>query len=204
MIMRAGILLTAVVLLVGCTSVVTVEGSLPTPKVHQLPAHVGVYFPDSFREYVHAEKVPDQGGSWRISIGEQNVRFFERLLPAMFESVKPVPEPPLEPSVMSGLDGVIVPRITKYGFLIPASSGLNFYSASIHYEITILDANGEKVGAWTIVGYGKSEAATFGHEQAVKEATLLAIRDGGARLAIELVDRPQVAAWLGLGEKDAE
>ena len=185
-------------LLSACTQNVTVEGSLPTPKVRQLPVDVGVYYSETFKAFQHEERVPEDG-TWKIAIGEQNVNFFRRLLPAMFDSVTEVDSPD---SSGDRFDGLIVPKIVKYGFLTPTVSGLNFFSASIHYEITILGAGGEKVGAWTIVGYGKSEAGTLSSGgDAVMEATLLAIRDGGARIAIELVEQPQVAAWLGMGEE---
>ena len=199
---RATAAIAVTLLLASCTKTVQVEGSLPTPKVRQLPAEVGVYYSDAFRAFMHEERVPENG-TWKIAIGEQNVRFFRRLLPAMFDSVTEVASPEL--AATGGFDGTIVPEVVKYGFLTPNVSGLNFFSASIHYEITILDANGEKVGAWTIVGYGKSEAGVLsGGREAVMDATLLAIRDGGARLAIELIERPKVVAWLGLGEEDGE
>ena len=199
---RATAVFVGALLLSSCTKTVQVEGSLPTPRVRQLPAEVGVYYSDAFRAFQHEERVPEDG-TWKIAIGDQNVRFFRRLLPAMFDSVTEVSSPEL--AAEDRFDGVIVPEIVKYGFLTPTVSGLNFFSASIHYEITMLDDKGEKVGAWTIVGYGKSEAGALSSRRAaVMEATLLAIRDGGARLAIELVDRPKVVAWLGLGEEERE
>lgn len=191
--------LAGVLMLSSCTKTVLVEGSLPTPKVRQLPAEVGVFYSEAFRGFEHEERVPEDG-TWKIALGDQNVKFFRRLLPAMFDSVTEVNSP--DAAAAEGYDGVIVPEIKKYGFLTPTVSGLNFFSASIHYEITILDASGEKVGSWTIVGYGKSEASVLSSRRdAVMEATLLAIRDGGARLAIELVERPKVVAWLGMGDQ---
>lgn len=191
--------LAGVLMLSSCTKTVLVEGSLPTPKVRQLPAEVGVFYSEAFRGFEHEERVPEDG-TWKIALGDQNVKFLRRLLPAMFDSVTEVNSP--DAAAAEGYDGVIVPEIKKYGFLTPTVSGLNFFSASIHYEITILDASGEKVGSWTIVGYGKSEASVLSSRRdAVMEATLLAIRDGGARLAIELVERPKVVAWLGMGDQ---
>ena len=41
----------------------------------------------------------------------------------------------------------------------------------------------------------------FSSDDAINEATVLAIRDGGARIAIELIDQPAVQAWLqSIGE----
>ena len=97
---------------------------------------------------------------------------------------------------MASLDGVFIPRIEKYGFLTPGISGLKFYSASIEYRIALYDKAGQKVGDWNIIGYGKSEGGMFTADEAINEATVLAIRDGGARIAIELIDQPSVRAWI--------
>jgi len=179
----------------GCTTTVTVEGSVPTPLVEKMPARVGVYYSPDFKSFRHEESIA-QRGSYQIDFGKQNLTFFRNLMSAMFESVVEVPEPPLSASQMQGLDGVVVPEVVKYGFLPPAISGLNFYSASIHYRITLYDSHGKKVRDWTMVGYGKSEGGLFGGEEALGDATLLAIRDGGARLAIDFPKDPAVLAWL--------
>ena len=36
----------------------------------------------------------------------------------------------------------------------------------------------------------------FTSDEAINEATVLAIRDGGARIAIELIDQPAVREWM--------
>ena len=105
---------------------------------------------------------------------------------------------------MKNLDGVFVPTIKKYGFLTPSISGLKFYSASIEYSVAMFNKVGAKIGDWSIVGYGKSEGGMFSSDDAVNEATVLAIRDGGARIAIELIDQPAVQAWLQSIDKSIE
>lgn len=189
-------------LVAGCTTNVTVEGSVPTPLVAKLPARVGVYYSPDFRSFQH-EEVIEQQGTYKVDLGAQNLVFFRNLMDAMFESAVEVDDAIFEsedkPSprrmAEAGLDGVIVPEIEKYGFLTPFISGLNFYSASIHYRVTLYDARGEKVGTWTLVGYGKAEGSVFGANEALGEATLLAIRDGGARIAIDIPAEPAVVAW---------
>jgi hypothetical protein len=190
--------ITALVLLIalsGCSTSVTVEGTIPTPLISKLPAKVGVYYSEEFKSYKHEEVIKERG-TWRIDLGAQNLGFFRRLMATMFEETTEVAEPPLGEDKMSALDGVLVPEIVKYGFLTPEISGLNFYSASIHYRIALYDKLGEKVGDWSIVGYGKSEVGVFNRDGALEEATLLAIRDGGARIAIDIPRDPKVLAWL--------
>lgn len=185
--------------LAGCATNVTVEGRVPTPLVAEIPATVGVHYSENFRSFRH-EEVIEQRGTWRVDLGKQNLEFFRNLFNAMFDSVKEIEELPATEAQVRGLDGLIVPRIVKYGFLTPGISGLNFYSASIEYEISLYDREGNKLGAWNVVGYGKSEAGVFGHGEALGNATMLAIRDGGARIAIELPDQPFVAQWLDMDE----
>ena len=179
----------------SCTTSVVVEGSVPTPLVNKIPARIGVYFADEFRYFRHKEEIKE-AGTWDIDLGSQNLTFFANLLDSLFTTVVEVREPPLTPEEMTDLDGVIVPRIEKYGFLTPSISGLKFYSASIEYRIALYDKAGEKIGDWNIIGYGKSEGGMFAADEAINEATVLAIRDGGARIAIELIDQPAMRDWM--------
>jgi hypothetical protein len=187
--------LALIVSLGGCTTNVVVEGSVPTPLVVKIPAVIGVHFSDEFKTFKYKE-VMRETGTWKIDLGEQNLSFFRNLLSSMFTSVEEVSEPPFQSGEMQDLDGVIVPRIVKYGFLTPAISGLKFYSASIQYQILLYNSSGEVIGDWNIVGYGKSEGGSFGADDALGDATMLAIRDGGARIAIEMSQQPQVVAWI--------
>ncbi len=179
----------------GCTTSVMVEGTVPTPLVAKMPARVGLYFSPDFKSFRHEETI-EQRGSYQVDMGQQNLTFFRNLMKAMFESTVEVDEPLLPSETATGIDGVIVPEILKYGFLTPAVSGLNFYSASIHYRVALFDVAGNKVGDWTLVGYGKAEGGVFSGSDALREATLLAIRDGGARIAIDLPLEPAVVDWL--------
>lgn len=171
------------------------EGSVPTPLVNKIPARVGVFYSEEFRSFRHKEEIRE-AGNWDIDLGPQNLTFFSNLLDSLFLDVEQVREPPLTAEEMADLDGVVVPRIEKYGFLTPSISGLKFYSASIEYRIALYNSAGEKIGDWNIIGYGKSEGGMFTADEAINEATVLAIRDGGARIAIELIDQPAVREWM--------
>ena len=181
-----------VMLQAGCfTTSVTVAGSLPTPLVKRIPANIGIYYSDEFKSFEHKEALPESG-SYRIDLGDQNLGFFRNLLGAMFEEVVEVNQTTTPEG--SDLDAILIPEIIKYGFLVPSVSTLTFYEASIEYQITLLDSDGNDLGKLRIVGYGKAEGTIFGGGEAVGEATMLAIRDGGARIATEL--SPRIAALL--------
>ena len=189
------IIISILSLIQSCTTSVIVEGSVPTPLINKISARVGVYYAEDFRNFRHREEI-NEAGSWDIDLGTQNLSFFSNLMDSLFASVAEVGEPPLTTEEMVDLDGIVVPKIEKYGFLTPSISGLKFYSASIEYRIALYDREGEKIGDWNIVGYGKSEGGMFSADEAINEATVLAIRDGGARIAIELIDQPAVRDWV--------
>ena len=189
------IIFSTLVLVQSCTTSVLVEGSVPTPLVDKIPVRIGIYYSEEFRNFRHREEI-QEAGTWDIDLGSQNLSFFSNLMGSLFTTVAEVQEPPLTAEEMAELDGIIVPKIAKYGFLTPSISGLKFYSASIEYRIALYDKEGQKIGDWNIVGYGKSEGGMFSADEAINEATVLAIRDGGARIAIELVNQPAVRDWL--------
>ncbi|MFT4798269.1 MAG: hypothetical protein ACJAXW_003323 [Candidatus Azotimanducaceae bacterium] len=181
--------------LTGCTTTVVVEGSVPTPLVRKIPARIGIYYGEDFKTFQHTEALEAEG-TWKINFGDQNLTFFRNLMESLFESVTELPNPQPGPETAATIDAVLIPQIVKYGFLTPGLSGLNFFSASIHYRITMVDMAGNELADWTVVGYGKSEGGVFGGDSALGEATMLAIRDGGARISIDLTDQPEVAKWI--------
>lgn len=181
--------------LAGCTSSVEVRGSLPSPLVAKIPARVGIHYPDEFRNYRHEEDI-EGAGSWGVEIGTQNHAFFSNLFAALFREARELSEASLATEEAAGLDGLLIPYIEKYGFLIPSLSGLNFISASIDYRLALYDRAGEKVAEWRFVGYGKQQGGNFRAEDALNDATRLAIRDGGARIAIDFAQQPAVQKWL--------
>ncbi len=197
-------LVLGVILSSGCNTSVTVEGSLPTPVVQKLPLNIGVYYPADFRSFTHQEKIQEQG-TWKVAMGTQNLQFFQGMFAAMFDRVTEIQqlELPSEKAVGSApvripenLDGVIVPDIVKYGFLTPRILGQNFFAASIHYRIRIYDKSGNLVVNWIGVGYGKSPGSAFGSSEALGNATTLAIRDGGAKIVMDVLRSPAALKWL--------
>lgn len=200
---RTLFILLIALMVTSCTTSVVVEGTVPTPLVQKIPARMGVYYPEDFRNFRYQEVIRD-AGTWNIDLGSQNLSFFKNLTDALFTSAQEVHEPPLTTEEMRELDGIMIPYIEKFGFLTPSISGLKFYSASIEYRIVLYNKTGQKIGDWNIVGYGKSEGGMFTGDEAINEATVLAIRDGGARIAIELIDQPAVQDWLRQVHNSAE
>lgn len=190
-------------LLVGCSRTVVVSGTVPTPLVAQLPVRLGVYYSDSFKTYSYDESLKNEG-SWRIDLGQQNVLFFRQLFTTLFREVIELDATQLSLEAIQelGLDGVLVPEIEEYGFLTPGISGLKFYSASVKYKLGLLNRQAGSVGEWQVVGYGKSEGGSFQGGQAINNATLLAIRDGGARIAINFPRQDFVRGYFATIDRE--
>jgi hypothetical protein len=189
------LILAATLTLASCTTNVVVEGTVPTPLVRKVPVNVGVFYGENFKNFQHTEDL-DTEGTFKINLGDQNLTFFQNLMTSMFDQVQILNDPEPMSAKEAGLDAIVIPKIEKYGFLTPGLSGLKFFSASIHYRITMMDTEGNQLADWTVVGYGKGEGGVFSSDDALGEATMLAIRDGGARISIGLPQQPKVAEWV--------
>lgn len=190
--LRAAWLCLACLLLPGCTTSVSVEGSLPVPVVAKLPVRAGIYLSEAFRTYRYQEDV-DATNRVDIELGRQNTLFFTRLFEAMFAETVFLDEPAAEEG---SVDLIVAPQIDQFGFLSPSITGLNFYAASIHYKMNLLTPGGQPIVSWVVVGYGKSPSALFGAAQALNDATMTAIRDGGARIATGTAAQEEFSLWL--------
>ena len=197
--MLAGALMVWVSLLMSaCSTSVQVAGDVPTLLVPALSRHVTYVEPKDLVAYVHEEKL-HRGGEWLIALGQMNQVFFRQLMASMFTTVTRIEtvEPGFLPAVEGeDHDGMIRIDLVEYGFLTPELSGLNFYSASAKYRVELADATSQSLGVWQVVGYGKAEAGAFQASEAVNAATVMAIRDAGARIALELPDQSFFSAWL--------
>lgn len=182
----------------SCSTSVQVAGEVPTLLVPALARQVTYVEPIDMVSYVHDEKLP-RGGDWSIAIGQMNQAFFRQLMSSMFESVTRLAasdESSQDGPIAVDSDGMIRIDLVEYGFLTPELSGLNFYSASAKYRIELADASNQSLGVWQVVGYGKAEAGAFQAGEAVNTATVMAIRDAGARIALELPEQGFFKDWL--------
>lgn len=178
----------------GCSNVVPVTGTTPAPLIGTLPVTMGVVYDDGFRNYVY-EQHPDEGGKWRIELGDLNIQFFDRVFSTMFSSVVTVPGTPLTENPR-GVQAVLYPTIEEYGFLTPRDSGLRFYAVSIKYRVQMYTPEGELIAAWPIVAYGKSPAKGLTGRDSLQDATRLAIRDGAAAMVLDFHKQPTIRDWL--------
>jgi hypothetical protein len=56
----------------------------------------------------------------------------------------------------------------------------------IRYRIKIFDSQGNQIANWPISAYGKSLTTTFGSDQALRRAAVLAMRDAAALVILQM------------------
>ena len=174
----------ALALLVGCsTKVVVPDQSIPEPLIAQLPLSVGARYPESFENFVHEETVIGKD-TWEIDLGRSNRLLFDKLFGSMFSGfqVLTAEEDPAD----YGLDALIEPTIDAFEFSVPEQSQTDAFAVWIRYRIRVFDRNGDQIANWPISAYGKSMTTTFGGDDALRRAAVLAMRDAAALIILQM------------------
>lgn len=186
--------------LAGCgPHVVTMQAldEFPAPLVDRLPVAIGVYFPPEFASFTHKEKRPKPSSDeWTINLGHPQVQAFRSILGGSFRELRELDAPG---TGASGLSAIIVPRIAEFQFALPADTRAKVFEIWIKYDLEILDSRAESIGHWHFTAYGKTPTAVLTSDtDAIRAATVVALRDAGASLITGLQSDPRIRAWLGL------
>jgi len=174
------------VTIAGCmTTRFEPKPSIPRPLITQIPVVVGIYMSPEFRNAVHAEE--RDGAKYEVVLGKPQSEGFERLMNAMFTRTVQVSAPNAGASTDSQIRGVLEPVLEDYSFVTPRDAGARIFAVSLKYRINGYDPNGKMFDSWTFTGYGSVPAPTLpgSSAQPLQEATALAMRDAGAKLAAE-------------------
>ncbi len=166
---------------------------IPDPLIAQMPLSVGIRFPAAFDNFVHEERVIGKE-TWKIDLGKSNKLLFTKLFGAMFSKIQVVGE---ESDIAAlGIDAVIEPGIDAFEFSVPEQSQTDAFAVWIRYRIKIFDNAGTQVANWPISAYGKSQSSTFGGDQALQRAAVLAMRDAAALVILQM-DKATGISQLG-------
>lgn len=176
---------------------------IPQPLVSQIPIVVGLYMPPEFREKVHREE--RYGSSYEIAIGKAQTAGFERLMKAMFQEVIPVTGTDAASQVDPRMRGVIEPVLEDFSFITPRDAGSPFYAVSVKYRLNGYNKEGQLFESWSFTGYGSVPAPTMPQPgtEVLKEATRIAMRDAGAKMAAEFREQAVVRGLLPPAEGTA-
>lgn len=182
-----------ITLLIGCSTNVTVNGDYPAALVARQPLSVGLVLDDSFSSYRFTSE-KDNRQPVSMALGESQVQLFNRVFTDMFQSSATLPA---RPSGQSNLDLVIVPEITEVQLATPMETQLNVYEVWLKYNLKVYDGNGQPVADWMMSAYGKTQSRFLkSDEEALNQATVMALRDAGARLLTGFQQIPDIRQWL--------
>ena len=98
--------------------------------------------------------------------------------------------------------GIIAPSIEEVQFAIPKQTGSEFYEVWISYRLDLYDTNGNQLGEYPVIGYGKANEANFGGlgqaSPALNAATIWALRDAAAMLSFQFRNQAQSQDWIAM------
>lgn len=189
------LVLLAVLLLAGCSATrIQPQASLPPPLVDKLPVRVGIHFPEEFRNYAHKEK--RNNVTYEVALGAAHVANLKWLLGAMFAELVPVEDPAAAALVRPPLTMVLEPRFEEYSFLTPRDLAGEAYIVTIRYLLTVYDGGGARVDSYIYTGYGRQKSSGVSSTQPLTTATQRAMRDAGAKVAVELTSQDAVRMLL--------
>ena len=99
--------------------------------------------------------------------------------------------------VGSQTDIVITPSVRDVQLSTPSQSYLNVYEVWIKYGLDIEAADGTPIDSWFLPAYGKTpDSYLLSRTKAIDEATVVALRDAGAKLILDFYRIPAVHGWI--------
>ena len=170
---------------------------LPTPLVEPLPVQIGVYYSQSFRNFVYDESKDSQGvDDTSIHLGNAQISMFDRVFAAYFSRAQ-ILERGEPASKRAGLDAVLVPQVVDVEYSVPRTSKAKIYEVWIKYQFDLLARDGSTIATWTMPVYGKTPTALLkSNDEAINLAAMMALRDSGAAFITGFSKVPEVAQWL--------
>lgn len=184
-----------VLLLSGCTATrLTTQAQLPPPLIDKLPVRVGVHYSKEFAEYVHKETRSQI--DYEVTLGPAHVTNLNWLLGAMFAELVEVDDPSAVADIRPPLLFVLEPKFEEFSFLTPKDVAGEAFVVTIRYLLTLYDGSGGRVDSFTYTGYGREKARTLASKEPLAIATQRAMRDAGAKVAVELTDQEAVRLLL--------
>jgi hypothetical protein len=187
--------LSALVLATGCGPVHLVASTnIPPPLVVKIPVAVALFIPKDFSDHVHQEE--RWSTKWNIALGRAQSDALTRLMTAMFERVVTVDSINAGAQLGAQVRAILEPSIEEYAFVTPRDAGSPFFAVSIKYRVNVYSPDGRLADSWSFTGYGTSPAEGLSSTTPLTRATSLAMRDAGAKLAVEFREQAIVRGLL--------
>ena len=186
----------ALVALAGCGPVRLIANTnIPAPLVVKIPIAVALFIPKEFSTYVHNEE--RWSTDWHVELGKAQSEGITRLMNAMFERVVQVESVGAgQEHASGGIRAILEPSIEEFAFVTPRDAGSPFFAVSIKYRVNIYLPDGKLADSWGFTGYGTAPAEGLSSAPPLQTATALAMRDAGAKLAVEFREQATVRGLL--------
>jgi hypothetical protein len=189
----------ALVTVAGCGPIRLIANTnIPTPLVVKMPIAVALFIPKEFSTYVHNEE--RWSTDWHVDLGKAQSDGITRLMSALFERVVQVESVSAgQTHADSGVRAILEPSIEEFAFVTPRDAGSPFFAVSIKYRVNIYLPDGKLADSWGFTGYGTAPAEGLSSAPPLQTATALAMRDAGAKLAVEFREQATVRGLLPEG-----
>ncbi len=182
--------LAAMALLAGCTSIsVQVEQEFPAVVAKPRDMSVVLVMDREFRNYLARPN-----SKTRIQFGAAQVEALSKAFNGLFAQVEVVSS---KDQAGPDTDLVIVPSVLEVQLSTPSESFLNVYEVWIKYQLDIETADGVPVDSWFLPAYGKTQHSyLLSRSTAIEDATVVALRDVGAKLMLDFFRIPAIHGWV--------
>jgi hypothetical protein len=188
----------ALTLASGCGTVkLTATPNIPTPLIAKIPVAVALHVPKEFSDYVHKEKRIST--DWNVDIGKGQAAGLTRLVTAMFERVVVVDSVNAGAQAGPDIKAILEPSVEEFAFVTPQDAGSPFFAVSIKYRVDVYSPDGRLADSWGFTGYGPAPSQGLSSTAPLEAATSMALRDAGAKLAVEFRDQAIVRGLLPEG-----
>ena len=182
----------------GCSSTREIKLDNHFPSVLSSPKEIKatIVFDEEFTDYI-----ANPNNRTTIEMGKAQVNLLSSAFQGLFNEPEFVPTRE-EADPNSQL--VITPSVHEVQISTPSQTYLNVYEVWIKYNLKIEDVNGELIDNWFMPAYGKTpDSFLLSKTSAIKEASVVALRDAGAKLLLDFYRIPSVYGWLRQQEQKA-
>tara|TARA_B100000768_G_scaffold25745_1_gene23734 strand:- start:2746 stop:3360 length:615 start_codon:yes stop_codon:yes gene_type:complete len=182
--------------LASCSSTAIVEIDTSFPAVLSQPKLLSavIVFDDEFVSYVGK---PNENTS--VSIGKAQVDLLKNAFSGLFTTIE------FESSIdnLNTDSGIIItPSVQQIQVSTPSEHYLNVFEVWIKYNLKIETADGRLIANWFMPAYGKTpDVFMSSKEKAIEQATIIALRDAGAKLLLDFYRIPALNQWLAAQPK---
>ncbi|NNJ64314.1 MAG: hypothetical protein HKP16_02025 [Xanthomonadales bacterium] len=185
----AALLAAGLFLLPGCTTFVTVEQEFPDMVSEPRELNAVLVMDNEFRNY-QAQPTEDD----RIQLGPAQVVLLTKAFGGLFTGVDVVSS---RQEAGPDTDLVIIPSVREVQLSSPSESYLNVYEVWIKYSLDIETADGVPIDSWFLPAYGKTpHSYLLSRSKAIQEASVVALRDAGAKLMLDFFRIPAIYGWM--------